>query len=246
MAASATNEPLVNAERQDLAVPLPSSWDLAALRALPVTLYGNKISPPCCKLRFLLQYFDVPFSSQEGKKPNSEYKKIPVLDIGDRQINDSYIIVKTLAPILQGRELTPRELKIEEILTFEIMIALERDCASSTRSLCGCGSLLGGLKGFALSSMAPAIAVCVAPRIGKDKNLQEVGAYGDYLKMELGSSPFFGGAEPGITDASIYGVLLPFEAVGAECVTSLMGASPNPLRAWYDRMAEKARGTNIF
>mmetsp|Transcript_4017 Transcript_4017/g.11767 ORF Transcript_4017/g.11767 Transcript_4017/m.11767 type:complete len:247 (+) Transcript_4017:98-838(+) len=246
MAAAETNEPPANEERQDLAVPLPSSWDLAALRALPVTLYGNKISPPCCKLRFLLQYFDVPFSSQEGKKPNSEYKKIPVLDIGDRQINDSYIIVKTLAPILQGRELTPRELKIEEILTFEIMIALERDCASSTRSLCGCGSLLGGFKGIVLSCMAPCIASCIGPKMGRDRNLREVGAYGESLKMELGDNPFFGGTEPCVTDVSIYGVLLPFEVAGAACVTSLVGVSPDPLRAWYDRMAEKARGTNIF
>merc|ERR1712190_299456 len=109
-----------------------------------VVLYGMRISPPACKIRFMLNYYGVPFESKYGKKPDSDYKKIPVLDIGDRQINDSYIIVKNLAPILQGRELTDQEELVEKKLTSEIMIALERECASSVRDLCGCASLAGG------------------------------------------------------------------------------------------------------
>ena len=59
----------------------------------------------------------------KGKKPGSEYKKIPVVDIGPNvQINDSFIVVKTLAPILQGRPLTDEELQLEEMNTYGVMV----------------------------------------------------------------------------------------------------------------------------
>ena len=61
---------------------------------------------------------------QKGKKPNSEYKKVPVLDLNGVQINDSYIIVKNLAPILYGKALTEEEVKFEEAMTYGMMICL--------------------------------------------------------------------------------------------------------------------------
>ncbi len=72
-------------EREDLIVPLPESWTVADLKN--VVLYQNSaISPPCCKIRQVLSYYKVPFSIINGGKPNSEYKKFPVLDIQDKQV----------------------------------------------------------------------------------------------------------------------------------------------------------------
>ncbi len=41
------------------------------------------------KIRTVLEYYRVPYHQIDGKKPDSEYQKLPVLDIGDLQINDS-------------------------------------------------------------------------------------------------------------------------------------------------------------
>ena len=69
-----------------------------------VKLYGMYISPPCVKVRVILDHYkvlvyvksptltgfqQVKYTRVDGKKPGSEYKKIPVLDVGDQQINDS-------------------------------------------------------------------------------------------------------------------------------------------------------------
>lgn len=234
-----------NKEGEDLAVPLPKEWNLAALQKMPVTLYGAKISPPCCKLRFLLKYYKVPFTSLDGKKPGSEYTKIPVLDIGDRQINDSYIIVKNLAPILQGRPLTPEEVELEKTVTFGLMIELERVTGSSTCALFSCAGLMGGGMGCCLRIAAPCIACCIGPNIGKDKGLKSLGEYQEMLVKHL-KGDFFGGSDPGVLDASIYGVLMPFDAAHVPAVESLLGDLGAPLQAWHQRMTAKAAGIEIF
>ena len=43
------------------------------------------------------------------------------------QINDSFIITKTLAPILFGDALSPAELELEELVTYGLMLAFERE-----------------------------------------------------------------------------------------------------------------------
>jgi hypothetical protein len=112
-----TNDAL-NGEREDLKTPLPSEWRTAA-DLTDITLYQAAISPPCVKIRAVFAFYKVPFTKHNGKKPNSPYKKIPVVDIGKdgHQINDSFIIVKSLAPILQGRPLTEEEIQLEEMNT---------------------------------------------------------------------------------------------------------------------------------
>lgn len=240
---------VTNKEGEDLAEPLPKSWNLKALKtgSPKVVLYGASVSPPCCKIRFMLNYYGVPFESKNGKKPDSDYTKIPVLDIGDRQINDSYIVVKNLAPILQGRRLTEQEEKLEKKITFELMIALERDCASSVRDLCGCASLAGGMTGCGLAAIAPIVACCIGPNIGKDKGLVGLEDYNSYLTTELGTKPFFGGSEPTVIDVSMFGVMVPFEASGSSALKVLLGGTGTPLSKWFESMHEKSSGVkSIF
>lgn len=235
-----------NNEGEDLAEPLPSEWDLGTLKTLDIKLYGMSISPPCCKIRFLLNYYKVPFTEIRGKKPNSDYQKIPVLDIADRQINDSYIIVKNLSPILQGRPLTEQEVDIEHFLTFGIMLALEKKTASDTRSLCGCAGLMGGGMGCVLRCCAPVIACCIGPRMMKDKDLRSLPEYSQSLKDYLGTHPFFGGPEPSVTDASLFGTIAPFDAAGAASAIELLGDTSSPLRKWFEAMSVKAAGSNFL
>eukprot|EP00443_Scrippsiella_acuminata_P048458 CAMPEP_0115187690 /NCGR_PEP_ID=MMETSP0270-20121206/10623_1 /TAXON_ID=71861 /ORGANISM="Scrippsiella trochoidea, Strain CCMP3099" /LENGTH=255 /DNA_ID=CAMNT_0002600845 /DNA_START=62 /DNA_END=829 /DNA_ORIENTATION=+ len=236
-----------NAEGEDLAVPLPREWDLEALREMQVTLYSGKISPPCCKIRFLLEFYQVPHTLVDGKKPGSTYQKIPVLDIGDRQINDSFIIVKSLAPILQGRPLTLDELEIERQVTFGLMVAAEKQTASSIQELCSCGALLGGCMGCLLRSSSCALS-CVAPRkIGAGKDLRSMQEYGDMLREHIGAGSFMGGGDkPSVLDVSVFGVLEPFNRAGCSCIDDLLGDSGNALRSWHNRMRAATAEVNIF
>merc|ERR1711934_266721 len=64
-----------------------------------VSFYGVAASPPCCKIRVYLHHGKIPFTFEVGtNKPGSDYKKMPVLQVGNRQVNDSWIILKNLIP----------------------------------------------------------------------------------------------------------------------------------------------------
>lgn len=237
---------MTNKEGEDLAEPLPADWDLAKLKTLDIKLYGMKISPPCCKIRFLLNYYKVPFTEINGKKPNSDYTKVPALDIADRQINDSYIILKNLSPILQGRPLTEQEIEIDSLATSGIMLALEKATASSCSSLCRCAGLMGGGLGCMLRCASCCIACCIGPGMMKDKNLKSFAEYSEILKQHLGGKAFFGGLEPCVTDVGLYGMIVPFDMASAPCVDALLGDHSSPLRTWFDAMARTAGGIKIM
>lgn len=235
----------LNKEGEDLPVPLPQEWNLQKLKALPIIYYGAKVSPPCCKIRFLLKFYGVSFEEKNGPKPGSEYKKIPVLDVGDRQINDSYIIVKSLSPILAGRPLTKEEIDFDHLITFGVMLALEKHTASSVRNLCRCAGLIGGGMGCGLALFSPFVACCVAPSIGRDKNIKTLPEYGQEVLKFLGSKDFFGGQAPSINDVALFGMLVPFVAA-TDTADALLGEIGSPLRAWHDRMDGRCHGINIL
>eukprot|EP00854_Cymbomonas_tetramitiformis_P005034 gene5034-6135_t len=139
-----------NKEKEDLKEPLTiTSKD----QITKVVLHQSHVSPPCCKIRAILKRYDVPFEIVEGKKPDSDYKKIPVLMVNERQINDSFIMVKSLAPILDGQALSPELLELEELNTFGLMIALELEIAESGSELRKCSPLVGGKKNPGLKTV---------------------------------------------------------------------------------------------
>jgi glutathione S-transferase len=214
---------------------------------VPVTLYGRKISPPCCKIRFILKYYGIPFTEVEGPKPRSDYSKVPVLDIGEWQLNDSHIMVKNLAPILQGRPFTAEEEALERLSTYNLMIALEKATLSSTVDVCRCAYLAGGRMCCMLGICAPVLACCVGPRIGHGRaDLRGVAEYHTILRNKLGDKPFFGGKEPTVADVALFGVLVPFDATKASCMVELLGDINDPVHMWHERMVEKTLGINIF
>ena len=104
------------------------AWTKADLK--DVVLYNTQLSPPCTKIRTIFQYHNVKFSKIDGAKKDSDYKKIPVLMLNGVQINDSFIMVKNLSPILYGKPLTEDEIKFEEEMTFGLMVALESQLAA--------------------------------------------------------------------------------------------------------------------
>ena len=115
-----------------MAEPLPA-WTKEDLKT--VVLHSNPISPPACKIRAILQYHKVPFTNIKGAKKDSEYKKVPVIILNDRQINDSYIIVKSLAPILYGAPLSAEDLAFEEHMAYKFLPILYANTFHDVASL---------------------------------------------------------------------------------------------------------------
>mmetsp|Transcript_92844 Transcript_92844/g.277008 ORF Transcript_92844/g.277008 Transcript_92844/m.277008 type:complete len:246 (+) Transcript_92844:71-808(+) len=234
-----------NAEGEDLPEPLPAEWTLHGLQGMQVTLYGAKMSPPCAKIRLLLAFYRVPFASVAGHRPTGEYKKMPALDVGDRQINDSFIIVKSLAPILQERPLTSEEVQLERNMTYGLMVALQKEVAGSSEDLRSCGCAMGGGVGCMLWSLSCCIARVGPSRVGTDaarflgKPVGPILEYGDLLRAHLGKKHFFAGSEPRVIDASIFGMLLPFDVAQCACLGALLGPRSDALHQWFLRMKEK-------
>ena len=109
-------------EKQDVVLPadLKSKSDIKS-----VELWGKTLSPPSSKIRTILKYHGIPYVKHEGNKVGDAYQKVPIMCINGTQINDSFIMVKCLAPILHGRELTEEEIKFEEEMCYGLMICLE-------------------------------------------------------------------------------------------------------------------------
>uniref|UniRef100_A0A7S3Z901 GST N-terminal domain-containing protein n=1 Tax=Lotharella globosa TaxID=91324 RepID=A0A7S3Z901_9EUKA len=221
----------LNREKEDLKEPLPE-WTKDDLK--DVALYGSKISPPCCKIRTILNHYGVKFSQIEGPKKDSEYKKVPVLMLNGRQVNDSFIMVKELAKILDGKALTPELIEVEETFTFGAMISLEADVADSCSDLCGCAGLLGGCLGCLLGTLSCCIACGVNIRKGKPE-LKDTTTYGAMLSEKLRGKKFFHGDEPGIVDVSLFGAMLPFAEAKTQALEGFLDAG---MREWHEAISE--------
>ena len=76
-------------------------------------------SPPCWKVWALLDYNGVPFENirasphEKNEGLDSSNGKTPKMLVDGIQINDSAVIVRTLAPILAGAPLTAEQLELE-------------------------------------------------------------------------------------------------------------------------------------
>lgn len=230
-----------NKERED--VKLPETWksvgDLGEL-----TLYQQKISPPCCKLRMIFKWYNVPFKIIDGPKSDSDYKKIPVVVVNGMQINDSFIVVKSLASILDGQPLSPELVAVEEMTTFGLMMALELDVTKSCLEIQKCAPMLDGLMCCGLWSLS-CIICCFAPGMISSKNpdLKSLAAYRSLYVKALNGNQFFHGSKPGIVDVSLCGVLSPFVRAGNSCVPEFLGDG-GEMFEWYARMS--TRLPNVF
>lgn len=224
----------LNAEGEDLKVPFPFKTK-DELKNL--VLHQTKSSPPSNKVRGILRFYGLPFSTEQGKKPGSVYTKYPVLLVNGFQINDSYIISKTLAPILCGAPLSAELLELDEFITYTVINALLVEMTSVPSQVRKYFSTLSGLKAWIFWLMSP-IFPFFAPNILR-KKMRKPGTleeHGKTLCTALKGNLYFHGNEPGIIDAGLYGMLGYFDNIDALGFQKLMACG---LKEWHDRMKPK-------
>jgi hypothetical protein len=218
-----------NAEGEELAVPLP--W-LTKGELTSVRVYGELLSPPSAKVRALLAFYGLPFAAAGIRKPGSVYTKRPIVDVagvgGSRQINDSVVIFRNLAPILTGIPLEPRAVAADAELAGDWMASLEATAflggthAELARFACQDHNLPGFVLWLAAPFFIRGIGRSVAAR---HPDLQPFGHYLTAFKAKFAGAPYFHGATPGPVDVAAFGLLYPFLAAGVEAVRAPVAAA---------------------
>jgi len=218
-----------------------------------VVLYGTKFSPPCAKIQSHLKYCKVNFETVNGKNEESEYKKIPALKVQGRQVNDSFIIMKHLIPILYEGETF--DFEWEKKITYGVQIAMEIESFNDGESTLDIATKMGGFN-CCLARFLTACCCCLLPigpnscspmarRIeAKRSSPANVKKYGplrdfeDYLKefrAALKGGPFFDGRKrPSAVDVSMYGTIYRWEIL--PFVQKALQSSD--LNAWLGRMKD--------
>lgn len=212
-----------------------------------VVLYGSMASPLCAKLRAYLIMYNIDHKMINCMtKKGSDYKKMPVLDVKGRQVNDSYIILKNMVPALTGVEAIDEQW--ETILSYQLAPAIEWSLSSADAVKWmspphGFGPPYCLLKCCLASIIMNRV---VKPNIVKARKAMpdkykevSLGDIGTKLKTDINQKKkmFHGGEEPGPVDISFYSVCSPFYFSRCENVTSMI--SECGLQTWWDEM-EKA------
>ena len=238
-----------NREGEDLVEPLPADLDLKKAK---IVLYGFDLSPPCNKIRTLLNFYDVPYEYVEAQpysKPagleDPSYGKVPKLVIDGRQVNDSAVIYRTLVPYLTGVPLTAAEVALEKENNIKgLMGALEKESFGSYFGIVGAaraltatwtsrsGSLVKPWLPYAAGLFWPvgwAVVGRVTPH-GRDGSSIESG---HKFRKALGDSPYFHGDTIGPLDLSLFGTLKSFVHMRSPPASAVLNQCG--LRAWYER-----------
>jgi len=214
-----------------------------------VIFYGVDGSPPSTKIRTYLTYYGIPFERKSGGgKPGSDYKKMPVLDVASRQVNDSAVIIKFLVPALAGSF----DEEFEKEVTYKFQPSIEVSLDSNDFKLWAMDP-----HGFGLG---PCMAACVGPIIQSqliNKNIQkgfddpnqpnekiDPFAWLTNVAKQRGSQTFFGGAEPGQKDLSLYGTIALW--MYKKCPTVVGMVDSAGLQPWWDAMSQKVPGKDLF
>jgi len=179
-----------------------------------VVLHDTKASPPCVKIRLFLGYYGVPFTVVKGKKKGSDYKKVPVLMASGRQINDSYVILRNLVPVLCG---VPFEDEWQEKITYKLQLAFEAEVFSSSSDMASWASKAVGLPYCIGRCITPCLGPSIAKKIhSKNPGLPSSTEVGREFAAALGSQKFLAGEKPGQVDIAYYGTLLSFKWGGCQ------------------------------
>lgn len=211
-----------------------------------VIVHGSTTSWPTCKILSLLIYCDIPFTLTGKPKKTSDYKKMPVLDVAGRQVNDSGIIMKFLVPALglDSEEYQEWNRKISFCLDPTIRRHMTApDAARIANVFTGIPSCCGCCIGGPISRMINGMGE-------KMRALDKGFTFGDEIeiakefKAHMGKNNFFAGQEVGAVDISFYGEIAGL--IYAKCEMSENMITAAGLEDWLRRMQTVIPFSKLF
>jgi hypothetical protein len=209
-------------------------------------LYGPPFSAPVTKLAAVLIYYRVPYKRIKKGKPGSPYMKVPVMDAGGRQVNDTTVILKNLLPALGVEFDQPWDYKLATVwdATFRKNVS-QADCAKfAARFLvpCQCLSSFFARKivqtfrhQYALNSKANPDYQS-HPSDGLVEPCKE-------FKAEF-KGMYHGGEMPDCADVLVYGFLAPNVYAGTDI--SISAINKSGLREWNTNMQKLIPYEQLF
>jgi len=221
--------------------PVPAlNWQTKA-DLKDIVVHGPAFSHATTKLRTFLTFAKVPYRHEQhlkakpqGIKPGSAYTKVPVIDVAGRQINDSWIILQNLLPVL-GIEI---DKKWEERITFELDTTFKLHCTSKdwarlAVATVGAPSFMKWLIGPILKRMEQKQARHNIATSGLNhREGDEIKFAQDFKKSILGK--FHSGDTPGHVDLSFYGFLAGYLYANCPILTNMI--SKAGLEEWVEKM----------
>ena len=214
-------------------------------------------SPPCWKVRALLNYYGIPYESvtaYPGSKIeglDNTYTKIPKLVVNEVQINDSAVVYRSLARVLTGSPLTATQIELESRNNITGLLgALEKESFGSYMGIVGAvKAVTAANKSWSYAVFKPVLPYLAGlafplPKMvlgrstphGKDGTSLEHGAV---YRAALGEQKYFHGEAIGPVDLSLYGTLACFLFLQSPSAHAMLNSCD--LRAWYDRVDAKVK-----
>lgn len=222
-------------------------WHKTSLQ--DIVLVSAPFSPPCTKIRCHLSYSNMnyrikaPAEYRKGKTPDKSYMAIPVIWVQGRQVNDSYVIVKSLVPPMYGEEWTSVYDEWEKKITYGLQIAMEVESAEDPKSwgtiLDGSGypAFLASLFGCCLPF--PKFAASIrAERAEKDEAygpLRTMAEYCSEFRAALGGKRYFNGEAICPVDISFFGTVQAW----ANVPRVQRALRDSDLNTWFTRVAKR-------
>lgn len=226
-----------------------------------LVLYQYEACPFCNKVKAFLDYHDLPYKIVEvnpiSKKEIkwSDYKKVPVLMVDGKQLNDSSAIINQLDSQIhpnKGRLSTDAEEEekwrrwVDEHLVHVLSPNIYRSASEALESFDyitthGNFTTLERLTGKYVGAAA---MYFVSKKLKKKHNITDERASlyeaANTWVEALNNRLFMGGSKPNLADLAVFGVLRPIRYLqsGRDMV-----ANTN-IGAWYSRMEEAVGGTS--
>jgi hypothetical protein len=180
----------------------------------------------------------------QGMKPGSSYRKVPVIDVAGRQVNDSGIILQNLLPAL-GIEM---DHGWEDRIVLELDTTFKLHCTSTdwarlAVATIGAPSMMKWLIGPMLKRMERKQARHNIATTGlghRERN--EVAIALDFKQSMPGK--FHGGTEPGHVDLSFYGFLAGYLYAGSPIATKMVAQAG--LEPWVAAMKKVGPLETLF
>jgi hypothetical protein len=251
--ASSTNGMLPDGTNPEGVDPSPPLEWVSKADLVDVVVHGPAFSVVTTKLRCYLTYAKIPFEHQQhlkdkpqGFKPGTDYKKVPVIDVKGRQVNDSAIILKYIMPVL-GLDFHQ---EWEDRIVLELDTSFKLHCSSTDWAklavkTVGAPWFLSWVVGAFLKNL----------EIGQGKNniansglghkeIQELDFAKDFKTAMKGNKFFESNEAPGHVDLSFYGFLAGFLYADCKIATDLVEQAD--LGSWVDAMKELVPLESLF